>query len=648
MREAAAHETDHFTPPPRREYAELGPAFTEDFYQRIVQAVDDANERIRDASSEARREWLRSPDGIARAVCARFGVAGFYIEEVERFVHSAHLKARYPGRLTAYRAKPCIYDEALLPVDPRQFYLLWRGSVFVVNGVYVSADKIGHFVHHGYNYYVAYRRALAKGADEKDARYRAVLDVGVGEHFFFSEWRLLGTLTSGVVSNADLAANYVGMLFYINLTEAVQIQGRPQPPMLRLEEGEWRLNRHVRPDTDFLARYFSPHFDEALNPNWYDALTARVMRDVIRKRCARLRSLYVDENGVPYPEPHFLRLRAALSSYHGAPYGHTGMDETHLVSIVNVCFCDDVQNDGDTAGALRRAVVDADTDAVRELLAGGGNPDSPAEEGPSTPAALRGATVLHAAARAGQVDIVESLLLAGADPMATTARGETPLHVAADRPTARRLLSAGASPHARDTLERTPLHWASRAGRLDVVAGLLEAGAHPDAADCDGETALHVAARAGNEDLVALLLRHGSQPNTQARYGTSPLHLATRQGHAATVARLLAARAHANARDAFGCTPLHDAAAGGDASLVAALIEAGADPHAPDALGKTPAQVAAKAGHLEVVRVLESSVSAGKGMSSTDRGRATESDRRGRSTPAPHGSDRREGMGNSR
>ncbi len=520
---ARAHETDHFTPPPRRPFANLGPAFTQDFHRRIARAVRKTNIQIQSARhAPSTRERLRSPDHIARMICNEFGVAGFYIDEVERFVSTPKRRTTHPGLLTHHRARPSIYDEALLPVDPRRFYLLWRGSTFMINGVYVSSDKIGHFVHHGYNYYVAYRRALHAGLPEPDAREQAAYQVGAGNHLLYSEWGLLGKLSSGVVSNADLAANYVGMLFYINLTEPVQLQGTVQPPMLRLSAGRWHLNPHVEPDSDFLTRFFSPHFDEALNPNWYDPLTAAVLRRVISERCRALRALYVDKNGLPLSDHDFIRLRRELTTYYGQPYGHTGLDEQHVVSVANACACVDPA-------------------------------DTPPH--PHQPFALKGMTALHAAARTGDTRQVHHRLAAGDNPNAVTIRGVTPLHLAANPETADLLLQAGASPAARDDLRRTPLHWATRAQHRQIAALLLEAGADPNAADCDRRTPLHVAVQHADHQLVSLLLHHGGWPQAAALYGTTPLHLAVRTSHRENTRLLIAAGAGVNVTDDFGCTP---------------------------------------------------------------------------------------------
>ena len=84
-------------------------------------------------------------------------------------------------------------------------------------------------------------------------------------------------LTTGIRSNADLAANYAGFKFYRNLTEEVRIGDRVMPPMLVRQGPYWRLNDQVQPDSDFFTAFITPHWNEALNPNVYAIVTdARV------------------------------------------------------------------------------------------------------------------------------------------------------------------------------------------------------------------------------------------------------------------------------------------------------------------------------------------------------------------------------------
>ncbi len=59
-----------------------------------------------------------------------------------------------------------------------------------------------------------------------------------------------------------------------------------------------------------------------------------------------------------------------------------------------------------------------------------------------------------------------------------------------------------------------PLHWAAVNGELEVVRTLIEAGADVNASDTDGETPLTKAARDDHGEIINLLLAHGATVNT--------------------------------------------------------------------------------------------------------------------------------------
>lgn len=57
----------------------------------------------------------------------------------------------------------------------------------------------------------------------------------------------------------------------------------------------------------------------------------------------------------------------------------------------------------------------------------------------------------------------------------------------------------------------TPLHVAAFMGCLNVAIHLVQQGAPADRATARGETPLHLAARAQQTDLIRVLLRNGAQ-----------------------------------------------------------------------------------------------------------------------------------------
>ncbi len=99
-------------------------------------------------------------------------------------------------------------------------------------GYYLGTDKLDHFFRQGHEYF---ELAQAKGV-------AAAVAHGVKqEHTYF------GTLSSGVYSNSDLAANYAGMKFYQNLREVFE----------RTPTG-WRLRTGHRPGPYSAALLLQP------------------------------------------------------------------------------------------------------------------------------------------------------------------------------------------------------------------------------------------------------------------------------------------------------------------------------------------------------------------------------------------------------
>lgn len=89
----------------------------------------------------------------------------------------------------------------------------------------------------------------------------------------------------------------------------------------------------------------------------------------------------------------------------------------------------------------------------------------------------RGWTPLHWMAANRYPEMVELLLLMGADPKAQGEAGETPLHLAQNHAIALALMSAGADPRARDWSGFSPVSWA--AGERDLGLWQVLEGSGP-------------------------------------------------------------------------------------------------------------------------------------------------------------------------
>ena len=168
------------------------------------------------------------------------------------------------------------------------------------------------------------------------------------------------------------------------------------------------------------------------------------------------------------------------------------------------------------------------------------------------------------------------------------------------------LLVAAILPLAASADER--LLAAARDGQVEIVESLLERGADVNAARGDGLTALHLAAEGGHQAMAEALVAAGAAVDAGTRIGGyTPLHVAARAGHGAVVLRLLEAGADPNARTTnSGVTALHLAAgATGGRSAVAALLDHGADPNAQEgSAGQTPLIFAAAANRADAVTAL--------------------------------------------
>ena len=133
--------------------------------------------------------------------------------------------------------------------------------------------------------------------------------------------------------------------------------------------------------------------------------------------------------------------------------------------------------------------------------------------------------------------------------------------------------------------------------QVQIIQSLLDAGANPNTAGLlpldgtDSDTPLVWAVRQGNPQIVRLLLDRHANPRTGSHYGEPCLSLAAQSDHSNTqiiAVMLLARGVDVNERDAYGQTPLMVAVTSGvDSAVIKLLLDCGANISARDPGGET-------------------------------------------------------------
>ena len=641
---AHGHETDQFSLPAGREFADLGRHLNNWFYQAIERGVESTNRRIASALKSNRGSRAvtvaQSPEELVSAVNAEFPDAYSLIEGMETLLKSDSMAQRYPGQVVGFEKQfGNIYQHVHFPLDPRQFFRIWHASTFKAYGVYMGTDKIGHFVDMGMHYYRAYRDALRDGLTEDQAMQKAI---AVGTHGpIFSERGMVGYLSAGAYSNSDLAANYVGFLFYKNLYLPVVLEGKARPAMVVRDGDYWRIQPHVGVDTDYFEVFVSDHLNEVMNPSHFEASMRDELRKAIRKRTPIVLARYSDEHGNRRCREFFESAVNELRTYYGQEYGYRGPHD-EMVMVANTCF-DRPPRDADLKWrslsgqtALHLAASEGDVESAKRLIALGADVNAQVRSDESYSSEW-GNTPLHEAAAQGRIDVVKLLLENYANVNISNDRGQTPLHRAVPHPeiveilvetlaqidartnrgetalhwaamgnharTAELLLLKGADPNARDHSGRSPLHFASRSDSLETASLLIEKRAHMNALDEFDVTPLHDAATFSPQ-VVELLLHAGAALNPKDQFGRTPLHEAARQGTTQAAELLLDRGVPVDIADAHRCTPLHLAARNGRKQVAATLIARGASINSTNSIGASPLHEASFAGQKAIVQWL--------------------------------------------
>ncbi|XP_029162771.1 protein fem-1 homolog B [Nylanderia fulva] len=154
---------------------------------------------------------------------------------------------------------------------------------------------------------------------------------------------------------------------------------------------------------------------------------------------------------------------------------------------------------------------------------------------------IEGASALWAAAGAGHLSVLKTLVKAGANINHPTKTNSTPLRAACFNgrlDIVKYLIDHHADINIPNTFNNTCLMIASYKGHLDIVNFLLDKGADPNKKAFCGATALHFAAECGHSSIVCELLKYGTKM-TKNVSGMTPLITAAERTRAEVVEYLV-------------------------------------------------------------------------------------------------------------
>lgn len=325
-------ETDQYNLPPVP-LADIGDEVTAYVADMLAKAAENVNSEIAKAQrcletpslagcaaaekTTARLEYLRSDTAIAQAVSDVLAGDNLTTTKFGKWI-AGHKFAGQPDR---YKAG---YRESIYLLNPPNYVTL--SPTVRLYGYEFGIDKLEHLFQQGHQYFEIEAKELRRQKTLAEAERKAV-DWGKR-----TERTYYGLLTSGVYSNADLAANFVGLRFYQGLTRPLTIDGKPRPQTFVLKNGLWAINKAGVSSEDLLKPFLGEHLNEAHNPSSFRFTLAGFVRRAVRKNaCSEWKSAF------PSLTKDAFEARAdSLKRWNGEDYGHTPRDRT--ITIADTCF----------------------------------------------------------------------------------------------------------------------------------------------------------------------------------------------------------------------------------------------------------------------------------------------------------------------
>lgn len=340
--EAKAHETDQYTLPLDKKFADMGDWLDAVHCRAVERAVAKLNEETRVALLEpdlekrtASLNYIRSPERAMNLVNDSFSDAFTEIQDIEGALRSAGMVQSYPQMITGYRTNDWIYRKTHYWIDPRNIVLSFKSSTMKAYGVYFGTDKLSHFHHMGSIYYEAWLQQRKNGMTDEEATRYVIKHYADGNAI--GENALLGFVATGVYSNADLAANFMGLKFNINISEPVTINGKTYEPMIVRKGDFFRVNKDIRPESGWFGRFIDDRWNEALNPSQYSWEIREDVRAALASRADTIAQFYTRVDNRPADPVYYVDLAHQLSTYGDEDYGHCQKWDK-MLTLAQICW----------------------------------------------------------------------------------------------------------------------------------------------------------------------------------------------------------------------------------------------------------------------------------------------------------------------
>ena len=338
-----AHEVDQYSPPTGQSLRDMGNYWNQLIFRVLVDGVEQANQGI----EAAKKSWIPDPGGsrlamsqspttLAKCVRSQLPSAMALIENMEHKIAETDGRDVVSGQLLAYRPKvtQSVYRPAAQLRGMRYWnrLIFMRSSTIKVHGHYIGTDKIGHFFAMGYYYYNVYQGARLLGNTHEESLQKASDICG-----WTTENSFLGITSTAIYSNADLAANYLGLKFYLNLHQPVKVAGHLEPAIIVRDGEYWKIRDGLHQNSPLFAKFVSAHWDEVLNPCHLEESFREHARKEIYARRNLLLDWYAGNDPRRRTKQYFNNILAHTKTYYGENYGHSG-PEAHQLGIGAICF----------------------------------------------------------------------------------------------------------------------------------------------------------------------------------------------------------------------------------------------------------------------------------------------------------------------